>query len=75
MFVIGTKSMMFAISILPHLGLKGTVTISEEGAIPKVHWSIAPIHTKFPIYLIIYYYILLFISQNNVFANLTLRTG
>jgi hypothetical protein len=51
-FVIGTKSIILAISILPHLGRRGTVTISDDGAIPKVHWSIAPIHTKFPILLI-----------------------
>ena len=49
MFDIGTMSMMFAISIFPHLGRRGTVTISDDGAIPKLHCSIAPIHTKFPI--------------------------
>ncbi len=52
-FVIGAKSMTVAISMLPHFGLSGTVTMSDDGAIPKEHWSIAPIHTKFPIYLII----------------------
>lgn len=49
MFVIGAISMIFAISILPHLGRRGTVTISDDGAIPKLHCSVAPIQTKFPI--------------------------
>jgi len=42
MFTIGAKSMMLAINILPHLGRNGTMTLSVEGAIPKLHWSIAP---------------------------------
>lgn len=49
MLDIGAMSMMLAISILPHLGRSGTVTINVDGAIPKLHCSIAPIHTKFPI--------------------------
>ena len=49
MFVIGAMSMMFAISIFPHFGRSGTVTISDDGAIPKLHCSIAPMHTKLPI--------------------------
>lgn len=48
--VIGIISVILAISIFPHFGRSGTVTISVDGAIPKVHCSIAPIHTKFPIY-------------------------
>ena len=51
MFDIGTMSVMFAISIFPHLGRNGTFTVSGDGAIPKLHCSIAPIHTKFPITL------------------------
>jgi hypothetical protein len=42
MFVIGIMSMILAISMLPHFGRIGTVTISVDGAIPKVHCSIAP---------------------------------
>lgn len=42
MFTIGAKSVMLAISILPHLGRNGTITFSVEGAMPKLHWSIAP---------------------------------
>jgi hypothetical protein len=45
----GVKSMVVAINMFIHLGRSGTVTISEHGAIPKLHWSIAPIVTKFPI--------------------------
>lgn len=48
-FVMGIMSIIFAISIFPHLGRNGTVTISDDGAIPKLHCSIAPIQTKFPI--------------------------
>ena len=51
MFDIGAMSMMLAMSMFPHLGRRGTVTISDDGAIPKLHCSIAPIHTKFPISL------------------------
>ena len=47
----GVKSIVVAISMFIHLGRRGTVTISEHGAIPKLHWSIAPIVTKFPIFL------------------------
>jgi len=42
MFVIGTMSMMLAISMLPHFGRIGTVTFSVDGVVPKVHCSIAP---------------------------------
>lgn len=49
MLTIGILSMMLAISILPHLGRSGTMTDRVDGAIPKLHCSIAPIHTKFPI--------------------------
>jgi hypothetical protein len=42
MFVIGIMSMMLAISMLPHFGRIGTVTVSVDGAVPKVHCSIAP---------------------------------
>ena len=50
MLVIGAISIILAISIFPHLGRRGTVTISDDGAIPKLHCSMAPIQTKFPIY-------------------------
>jgi hypothetical protein len=42
MLTIGTLSIMLAISILPHLGRRGTMTFSVDGAIPNEHWSIAP---------------------------------
>lgn len=42
MFVIGTMSMMLAISMLPHFGRIGTVTVSVDGVVPKVHCNIAP---------------------------------
>lgn len=57
MFVMGIISMIFAISILPHFGRKGTVTMSDDGAIPKLHCSIAPMQTKFPIPLYIYVFV------------------
>lgn len=47
----GVKSIVVAINMFIHLGRRGTVTISEQGVIPKLHWSIAPIVTKFPIFL------------------------
>jgi len=56
MFVIGIISIILPINIFPHLGRKGMVIISDDGAIPKLHCNIAPIQTKFPIYLIIYIY-------------------
>jgi hypothetical protein len=48
-FVIGIMSVIFAISILLHLGRRGTVTISDDGAIPKLHCIMAPIQTNLPI--------------------------
>jgi hypothetical protein len=54
MFIMGAISMIFAMSILPHLGRSGTVTISVDGAIPKLHCSIAPIQTKLPIIILLY---------------------
>jgi hypothetical protein len=41
-FAMGTISIIVAISRLPHFGLSGMMTISDDGAIPKLHWSIAP---------------------------------
>jgi hypothetical protein len=41
-FAIGMLSMIVAMSMLPHFGRKGMITISDEGAIPKLHWSMAP---------------------------------
>lgn len=49
MFVPGIMSIVVAISILPHLGRRGTVTTKAVGVIPKLHWSIAPIVTNLPI--------------------------
>ena len=51
MFDIGAMSIMFAISMFPHFGRRGTVTISDDGAIPKLHCNVAPIQTKFPIFM------------------------
>jgi hypothetical protein len=39
---IGTISMTVAINMFPHLGRSGTITIKDDGAIPKLHWSMAP---------------------------------
>jgi hypothetical protein len=36
------KSVVTAISKFIHFGLVGTITINVHGAIPKLHWSIAP---------------------------------
>jgi hypothetical protein len=58
----GVKSIVVAISMFIHLGRRGTVTISEHGAIPKLHWSIAPIVTKFPIFLNINNYTIFYSS-------------
>ena len=41
-FVIGIMSIIVAISMFPHFGLSGMMTISDDGAMPKLHWSIAP---------------------------------
>ena len=49
MLVDGTTSMILPISMFPHWGRRGSDTISDDGDIPKLHCSIAPIHTKFPI--------------------------
>jgi hypothetical protein len=54
MLVIGTISITVAINIFCAFGRKGTVTIKADGAIPKLHCSIAPIHTNFPISILIY---------------------
>lgn len=42
MLVMGMMSIIVAIGILPHIGRIGTTTISVDGAMPNVHWSIAP---------------------------------
>lgn len=42
MFTIGAMSKMVPISMLPHLGRSGITTISDDGAMPNVHWSVAP---------------------------------
>lgn len=42
MFTIGAMSITVPISMLPHIGRNGITTISVDGAMPKVHWSIAP---------------------------------
>lgn len=49
MLVFGTLSSIVAMSILPHFGRIGTLTVSDDGVVPKVHWSIAPVVTSFPI--------------------------
>lgn len=45
MFSIGAKSITLAIGTLPAIGRSPT-TERVEGAIPKLHWSIAPIVTN-----------------------------
>jgi hypothetical protein len=44
MFMNGLLSMMFAAGVVAITRFTGS-TISDEGAIPKLHWSIAPITT------------------------------
>jgi hypothetical protein len=56
MFVIGTISIIVAINMFCAFGRKGTVTINEDGAIPKLHCSNAPIQTNFPIPLTILFW-------------------
>jgi hypothetical protein len=41
-FAIGIMSIIVPMSIFPHLGRRGMTTISDDGAMPKLHWSIAP---------------------------------
>lgn len=48
-FTIGAKSMIVAFGLFCIIGLSGTVTINEDGAIPKEHFSVAPIQTYFAI--------------------------
>ena len=48
MFTIGAKSIMFAIGIFWFIGRIPT-TEKGDGAIPKLHLSIAPVVTNFPI--------------------------
>lgn len=45
MFFIGTLSMMVAAGILEVRVLFSGVTTRLEGAMPKEHWHMAPIHT------------------------------
>ena len=45
----GVKSMMVALGLFCIEGRRGTVTVSVEGDRPKVHFSMAPIHTYFAI--------------------------
>ena len=49
MLTIGAKSMMVAFGLFWIIGRRGTVTISEEGAMPNVHFSVAPMQTYFAI--------------------------
>lgn len=49
MFIIGTKSMMVALGLFCIIGRMGTVTISMEGVMPKLHFNMAPIQTYFAI--------------------------
>ena len=45
MFFMGTLSMMVAAGMLEVSTLFSGVTTRDEGAIPKVHWHMAPIQT------------------------------
>ena len=45
----GAKSMMVALGLFCIMGRRGTVIASVEGVIPKVHFSMAPMHTYFAI--------------------------
>jgi len=49
MFEPDTLSAIVATGILPHFGRIGSATTSDDGIEPKVHWSIAPVVTNFPI--------------------------
>jgi hypothetical protein len=52
-FIIGAKSIILAFGLFCIMGRIGTVTINMEGAIPKLHFSIAPIQTYLAIIFII----------------------
>lgn len=45
MFATGAKSMIVALGRLFIMGLAGDITISDDGAIPNEHCSIAPMQT------------------------------
>ena len=47
--LMGAKSMMFAANMFPTRGRVGSKTMRVPGAIPKLHFSIAPIVTNVPI--------------------------
>ncbi|MCL7412004.1 MAG: hypothetical protein M8353_00085 [ANME-2 cluster archaeon] len=49
MFNIGTLSIIVAIGVLVVTILTGR-TVIELGAVPKLHFSIAPLHTREPMY-------------------------
>ena len=53
MFAIGLLSMMFAIGLFCTFGRVGSTTINDDGAIPKLHCSIAPAQTNFPMVIVI----------------------
>lgn len=50
----GAKSMMVAFGLFWIIGRKGTVTINEEGDMPNVHFSVAPMQTYFAIIFLFY---------------------
>jgi hypothetical protein len=54
MFTIGAKSIIVALGLFWIMGRKGTVTVSVEGASPKLHFSIAPMQTYFAIGFILF---------------------
>lgn len=53
-FTNGAKSIMVAFGLFCIIGRSGTVTINDDGAIPKVHFSVAPIQTYFAIFFLFY---------------------
>ena len=60
MLTMGLLSIILAIGLFCTIGRIGSATIKVDGAIPKLHCSIAPVHTNFAISLI--YYILFFVT-------------
>ena len=57
-FTIGLLSIMLAMGLFCTKGRIGSITMKDDGAIPKVHCSIAPAHTNCPISIIFQFFFL-----------------
>lgn len=53
-FTIGIKSIIVALGLFCIMGRRGTVTVSVDGASPKLHFSMAPMQTYFAIAVILF---------------------